>query len=99
QLRGQRVDELVLGDAHRLVPIAERVLSDDLVLALAQQEPDGRRVFRRLDLRVDGREIEAELTKVLGLEVGRLELDDDVGAELQVIKEEIEKEVLPAHLE
>ena len=27
------------------------------------------------------------------------ELDDDVGAELQVVKEEIEEEILPAHLE
>jgi hypothetical protein len=36
---------------------------------------------------------------MLGLEVAGLELDHDIGSRLQVIEEEIDVEVFPAHFE
>src|ERR1041384_6371205 len=99
QILRQRLDQLVLGDAGRLVRVAQRVFGDDMVLALAQEQPDRRTILRRLPLRVDGGEIEAELAGVLGLELAGLELDHDVRVELQVIEEQVDVEVLAAYLE
>ena len=48
---------------------------------------------------VDRREVEVHLARVLGLELGRLEVDDDVAAQLQVIEEEVDVEVLVADVE
>lgn len=89
---GQRLRELVLGYAERACVVSQRVLGDDLVLGLAQDQADCRRVLLVLDLRVDRRHVEAELADVLGTELARLELDDDVRTELEVVEEQVNKE-------
>src|SRR5207253_374769 len=73
QILRQRLDELVLRDAHWLVRVAQRVLRHDAILALAQEQPDGRRVFGRFHLRVYGAQVEAQLSSVLGLEATGLD--------------------------
>ena len=70
------------------------VLDDELVLLLAQHETDARLVRGLPELRVDGRQVEVHLARVLGLKRARLELDDDEAPELQVEEQEVEVEVL-----
>jgi hypothetical protein len=60
------LDQLVLRDAGRLAYVSQRVLGDDAVLVLAEEQADGRLVFRSLGLRTDASEFCAELEKPLG---------------------------------
>lgn len=48
---------------------------------------------------VHGREVEVHLAGVLGPEVGHLQVDHDEAAQAQVVEEEVEVEVLAAHLQ
>jgi hypothetical protein len=93
------VDELIFGDADRLVGVAKRVLGDHPVLGLAEQEADRRAVAVGAELGVDRAQVEVELAGMLGPEVAGLELDDDVAAEVGVVEQQVEVEVLTADLE
>lgn len=73
------MNEFVLGNAHRLLAIPQSVFGNDLVLALAEKKANRRGILWRLYLRVDRRQVEAQLPKVLGFEVRRLEFNDDIG--------------------
>ena len=48
---------------------------------------------------VDGGEVEVQLAGVLGFEVGRFELDDDVAFKARVVEEEVEEELVPRHFQ
>ena len=96
---GQGLCELVLGDTERARVVPQRVLGDDLVLGLAEDQANRRRVLFVLDLRVDRCHVEAELADVLGAELACFELDDDLGAELEVVEEQVDEEVIASHFQ
>jgi len=79
--------------------VTQRILDDDAVLRLAEQEPDARRIVAMAHLVVDGGEVEGHLPGELGLEGHRLQVDHHVAAELQVVEEEIDVEVLAPDVE
>jgi hypothetical protein len=68
-------------------------------VALAEQEPDGRRVGPGSKKIVHRREIKVELTRPFRFEPSGLELDDEVAVEPNVIKEQIDIKDLIPHLE
>ena len=78
---------------------AQRVFSHHLVLALAQQQADGGRVLRVLDLGVHGGEIEAQLAQVFGFELAALELDHHIAAQFEVIEQQVDEELVAAHVQ
>src|SRR5207244_3857650 len=63
-----------LGHSDRLIHIAERVLGDQLVPGLTQQEPDTRFVVVMTELFVDRRQVEVQLTGVARFEITSLQL-------------------------
>jgi hypothetical protein len=99
ELCGQRLHQLILRDADRLVDVAERVLGDDAVVGLAEQEADRRVVVLVAQQLVDRAQVEVQLARVLGLELDGLELQHHEAAQAQVIEEQVDVEVPPADLE
>jgi hypothetical protein len=54
---GQGLRELVLGDTERARVVSQRVLGDDLVLGLAEDQANRRRILFMLDLRIKDRHV------------------------------------------
>ena len=61
---GQGAGQSVARDADRFPEIPQGVLGHEVVAVLAEDEADGRLVFRRLHLLVEGGEVEVELAGV-----------------------------------
>ena len=70
-----------------------------MILCLTQNQTDGRGVARVLEPVVDDVAIEVELAGVLWLEFALLQVDDDEGAQAQVVEEQVDIEVFVAHVE
>ena len=86
---------------HSATPIGavyprKRVLGNDVVLGLAQEQADRRLVVSVPQQVVDGRHVHAELAQVTGVELAHLEFDDDEAAQRQVVEEQVGIEVLVA---
>ena len=90
---------LPVGDAQGLGEVAQGVLHDHPVLALAEQQADGGRVVGVAHQVVHGREVQVHVADEGGAERHRLELDDDVPAELEVVEQQVHAEVAIADLE
>ena len=99
QGRRQVAQQLVLGHADGLVDARERIFGHQPVLLLAQQQADGRLVIRRLELCINGGQVEVELAGVLGLEGRRLEFDHHVALEARVIKKQFDEELVAGDLQ
>ena len=82
------------GDTKRLSDIAEGVLRDDSVLRFAENETDTRLIVGMAQHVIDSREVEVHLARVLRFELAHLQIDHDEASELQVVKEQIELEIL-----
>ena len=92
--------ELIAGHAYRSLTLTEGVLHDHSLLALAQKESDGRPVlFAIADQIIDSGQIELELPCVLGTELRRLQFDDDVATESQMVEQHVEVEVLTCNVQ
>ena len=89
---------LPVRDAEGLGEVAQGVLHDHPVLALAEQQADGGRVVGVAHQVVDGGEVQVHLADEGGAERHRLELDDDVPAELEVVEQQVHAEVAVANL-
>ena len=59
--------ELILGHAHRFGDAAQRIFRYKPVFLLAQQQADGRLIFRRLDLRVERGQVEPAYSGLNGV--------------------------------
>ena len=94
----QRLRELVFRDSDGLVHVPEGVLGHHLVLAPAEQQPDGGGVVSVPKQVVHGRQVEVQLPGKLGLERHRLQLHHDVAPQTQVVEEHVEEEIVAAHL-
>ena len=70
-----------------------------VVAAAADQDPDGWCVPIALEFVVDERHVEAELACILGLELPRLQLNDDVAQLLHVEEQEVEVKIITAHFQ
>lgn len=96
--RWQRVVR-VRRHGHRGIGLPEGVPDGVVVAAAADEDPDRWIVGSEPELVVDDGNIEAELAGVLGLEFSGLELDDDVTELDDVEEQQVEVEVVPAHVE
>src|SRR5436309_6647902 len=101
QLHGQLLDQLRLpsGDSDWALQVPQGVLDDDTVLLAAQEQADGGLISGMAQHVVDGGEIEVQLAHEGRIERDGLELDNDVTAQLQVIKQEVNPEILVADFE
>ena len=97
----QDIDEagLPVRDAQGLGEVAQGVFHDHAVLALAEQQADGGGVVGVAHQVVHGGEVQVHLADEGGAERDRLELDDDVPAELEVVEQQVHAEVAVADLE
>lgn len=82
---------------HR-VPAPGTQLGQHVVAALAQDQADGRRVVRVLQLVVDHVAVEVQLAGVLRLELAALQLDHHVAAQLDVEEQQVDEVLLLADL-
>jgi hypothetical protein len=78
----------------RLDHVAQRVLGHHAVLGLAQDQADARPVVGMAQQIVHRREVEIHLPGVLGGELAHLEVDGDEAAELEVIEEQVDVEIV-----
>ena len=96
---GERFDELVFGDAHRLAFIAQGVFGNHLVFAFSQQQANGGVVEIMLHLPVYRRHVKSQLRKVLRLELAALEFNHDITAQLQVVEQQIDEKLVAADIQ
>ena len=75
-----------LADAHGLVEIAQGVFGHDAVALLAEHQADRRIVFRRLDLLIEGSEVEIQLAGIFRLEPTVFQFDRYIAMQLQMIE-------------
>ncbi|KAG1252005.1 hypothetical protein G6F65_018103 [Rhizopus arrhizus] len=75
------------------------VFGYDLVLALAQQQANGRAVLWVFDLLIHGRQVEAQLAQMLGLELAALQFDNHIAAQLEVVEQQVDKKFVAAHIQ
>ena len=90
---------MVFGHAHGLGYAGQGVLGDQLVLGLAQEQPDGRVVVGGLELRVHGGQVEIQLAGVLGREGSGLQFHHHVALEAHVIEEQVDEELVAVHFD
>ena len=90
---------LVLGDHGRGKGTTESIFHDFLILGGTEQHSDGWVFVAFSVITVERFEIEIELAEVFGFEATRLEFEGDEGVEATMEKEQIERKVLPAHLQ
>ncbi|MNG38103.1 hypothetical protein D3C84_1256640 [compost metagenome] len=50
-------------------------------------------------LHIHGRQVEAQLAQVLGLELVGFQLDDHIAAQFQMIEQQIDEKVVAAHFQ
>lgn len=70
-----------------------------MILGLAEQETNRWLIIGAFELRVDRRKVEVELSRVLRLERGGFELDDDVALQTRVVEKQIDEELVAADLD
>lgn len=99
QLGRQGFHQLIFGHADGPGVITQGVFGNYLVLALAQQQADGGAILWMLELGIHRSEVKAQLAQVLGLELAGLELDHHVAAQLEVIEQQIDEELVAAHIQ
>ena len=97
KILGKLARYLVFAHTHRLGHILERVLRDNVVFALAQQQADGGIVMIRLQNSVHSRKIEIQLPRIVGLEFSRFQLDHHVTTQIEIVEEQINIEIVTAH--
>jgi hypothetical protein len=51
------------------------------------------------DLGIDGSEVKAQLTQVFGFEFAALEFDHHIAAQLEVLEQQVNEELVTAHVE
>jgi hypothetical protein len=86
-------------DPDRFGDIAEGIFSQGAVVRLTEKQAYGRGIRSIAEQIVDGGQIEVELARPLGLELSRLQLDDKVAVQPEMIEEQIDVEGLTADLE
>lgn len=69
-------------------------VGDHVVLGLAQQQTDGGLVVRVGEQVVDGGHVHAELAEEGGFELDRLQFDDDIAAQLEMVEEQVAEELI-----
>lgn len=74
-------------------------LRDGFIVVGAENQSDALGVVAAAELVVDGVEVERHLARELRLELADLQVDDDESAQLVVVEEQIEEELLPADLQ
>ena len=89
---------LVLGDKRRTSCAAERVFDHLVILASAQQHPDGRVLVRLSDISIQRLDVEGELAQVLGLEAADFQFDGHKAVQTAVEEQQIEGEIPAAYL-
>ncbi|KAG1255248.1 hypothetical protein G6F68_010466 [Rhizopus microsporus] len=82
-----------------LIVLAQGVFGYDLVLALAQQQANGRAVLWVFDLLIHGRQVEAQLAQMLGLELAALQFDNHIAAQRGVVEQQVDKKFVAAHIQ
>ena len=98
QIPGQGFDQfgLPLGDADGLFQIAQRIFNGQMVTFLAQQQADGWSVIGMAQLVVHGRKVKIHLTREFRLEGFHFQINHDVAAQPEVIKQQVEIIILAA---
>jgi len=95
----QGFQQLVFGNTHGLGFIAQGVFGHYLVFAFAQQQANGGIVLLVLDLAIDGGEVEAQLLQMLWFECAALEFDHHIAAQLQVVEQQVDEEVVTTNFQ
>jgi hypothetical protein len=85
-------------DADRFGDIAEGIFGQGTVVRLTEKQTYGRGIRSIAEQIVDGRQIEVELARPLGLELSCLQLDDKVAVQPEMMEEEIDVEGLTPDL-
>ena len=74
------------------------VFNDRPILRLAENQPDGRPIPLVLNLSINASHVEPELSEVGRLEASRLELNDEITPQRQMIENQIREKLLVANL-
>ena len=98
QLLRQIVGNLIGADTHGLAHILERILGHEVVLALAEQQANRRIVLLFFQDTIHGRKVEVELPGVFRLELAGLQLNHHIAAEVEVVEQQVDVEVIAAYL-
>lgn len=85
-------------DTNWLAGTTQSILNHRFVLALAQDDADGRLIVEMAHQIVHCRQVELHLPSVPRTELFHLEINDDKAAQLQVVEEEINEELVAHHL-
>ena len=84
-------------DADRLAHISQGIFHHDSVLAFAENDANARMIFWVPHEVIDGRQVEVHFPREFWEKVGHFELNDDAAMQRQMIKQQIEPEVLPTN--
>ena len=95
----QVAGDLIGADADGLAHILERILGHEVVLALAEQQANRRIVLLFFQDTIHGRKVEVKLPCVFRLELAGLQLDYHIAAEVEVIEQQVDVEVIAAYVE
>lgn len=95
--RGDRIGPI--GDTDGRGHPAQRVLGHHPVLRLAEEQTDRRLVVRMRQQIVHRRHVHAQLSEERRLELDRLQLEDDIATEPQVVEEQIAEELVATELQ
>ncbi len=94
ELAGEHASEHLDGKEEGPTDIAQGIFHDTAVPALAEQKPKRRAIRRSPDQFVGCGQVEVQLAGVLRLELTRLQLDDEVSVQPDVVREQIDVEGL-----
>ena len=97
--RLRRKHRLVFGDEGGRRRAGKRILDDLIVLGGTQKDADRGPLVLLLHVAIEGFDVEAQLSKVLGFEPADLEFEGDEASEASVKEQEVYREVLVAHLD
>src|ERR1700733_4950822 len=85
--------------AHRFVRIAQCVLDDDFVAALAQNNADARTVISMPKLFINRRKVKIHLAGKLRFKVLNFQIDNHVTTEPDMVEKQVQIEILIADLQ
>jgi len=99
EILGEFAGDLVFGDADGLGHAAQGIFGDEAFLVLAKDETDAGLVIGMALLIVDHVEVEIHFGRVFRFECAAFQINDDEAAELQVIEEEVQIEIVITEFE
>ena len=89
----------VFADADGLAHIPKSVFRDQVVFALAQKQTNGGPIRFLLENPIHSREIEIDLPGIFRFELAGFQLDHNVTAQIQIVKQQVNIKIITADVD